>query len=271
MINLFNNHHNGDIFYSRVIVQTLLKIDKINYYHKTRIGQFEDINGVEEFSTNLIPNNSLLFDTWVGQKNTLYLKETLCSFYTNKKILKDILLNFNINVPNDFELLPTIDYKNLKFFDDVKFKIENLKKFSKKILICNNNVQSGQSLNFDFSPIVDFLSEKYPNFLFLMTNSSKVKKNNVLEVSEITKGDFDLLYISLISTYCDIIIGRASGPFCYCHVKENLMDTNKKFISICNNEIEGKWFYESLSPQIWTNDYDISNLIKLIDLELNKW
>ena len=80
-----------------------------------------------------------------------------------------------------------------------------------------------------------------------------------------------MLYISFISTKCDIIIGRASGPFCYCHVKENLLDKNKTFISLTHNEIEGVWFKESNAKQIWTNNYDNNHIVNLINNEINVW
>jgi hypothetical protein len=273
-IKLFNNYHNGDIFYSRLITQNLKELFNIEYYHPTALSQFEDFKNIKEYnnsSLNYLDNPSFIFDTWVGQNNAEFLRDTLCSFYTGKKILINIFNKLNLPIPKDEDLIPYVDYDNLKDIDSVKTKLSNYDSFVKKILISNNNVQSGQSLNFDFDPIINVLSDRYPNYLFLITNPTSINKNNVIHIKEITGNEFDLLYISFISTKCDIIVGRASGPFCYCHVKENLMNQNKTFISITHNEIEGVWFKESEAKQIWTNNYDNNNIVNIIDNEIIVW
>jgi len=273
-IKLFNNYHNGDIFYSRLITQNLKDLFNIEYYHSTELSQFEDFKNIKEYnssSLNFLDNFSFIFDTWVGQSNAKFLKDTLCSFYTGKKILTEIFNKLNLPIPKDEDLIPYVDYDNLKDIDGVKNMLSNYDNFFKKILISNNKVQSGQSLNFDFDPIIDILSDRYPTHLFLITNPTTIKKNNVIYIKEITGNKFDLLYISFISTKCDIIIGRASGPFCYCHVKENLMNQKKTFISISNNEIEGVWFKESAAKQIWTDNYDNNNIVNIINDEIIVW
>jgi hypothetical protein len=273
-IKLFNNYHNGDIFYSRLITQNIKDLFDIEYYHSTPLSQFEDFNTVKEHnnsSLNLSENNVPSFDTWVGQNNAEFLRDTLCSFYTGKKILINIFNKLNLPTPSDEDLLPYIIYDNLKHIDSVKNKFSNYDNFLRKILISNNSVQSAQSINFDFDPIINVLSDMYPNHLFLITNPTSIKKDNVIQVSDITGTDFDLLYISYISTKCDIIVGRASGPFCYCHVRENLMDQNKTFISITHNDIEGIWFRESIAKQVWTNNYDNNEIVNIINGEINLW
>lgn len=273
-IKLFNNYHNGDIFYSRLITQNLKDIFNIEYYHSTPLLQFEDFKNIEEYnnsSPRFSDNTSLSFDTWVGQNNSEFLRGTLCSFYTGKKILINIFNQLGISIPKDEDLLPYVIYDNLKHIDIVKNKLSNYDNFLHKILISNNNVQSGQSLNFDFDPIINILSDRYPNHLFLITNPTSVIKNNVIHIKDITGNDFDLLYISFISTKCDIIIGRASGPYCYCHVKENLMNENKTFISLTHNDIEGIWFKESNAKQIWSNNYDNNHILDIINTEIDLW
>ena len=78
-----------------------------------------------------------------------------------------------------------------------------------------------------------------------------------------------MLEISYISTFCDVIIGRASGPHCFTHTKENLLNTKKTFISICNNKNEGIWFDESEAKQVWTNNYDFDNVFNIINYEIS--
>jgi hypothetical protein len=273
-IKLFNNYHNGDIFYSRLITQNLKDLFDIEYYHSTPLSQFEDFKNIKEFNIStpgFSENTSLSFDTWVGQRNCEFLRGTLCSFYTGKKILINIFNQLGLPIPKDEDLLPYVIYDNLKHIDSVKNKLSNYDNFLSKILISNNNVQSGQSVNFDFDPIINVLSDMFPNHLFLITNPTSIVKNNVVQIKDITGSDFDLLYISFISTKCDIIVGRASGPYCYCHVKENLMNENKTFISLTHHDIEGIWFKESKAKQIWSNNYDNNNILEIINTEINLW
>jgi len=53
-IKLFNNFNNGDISYSRLIVQNQKDLFEIEYYNSTRISQFKDYENVKEYS-NLSP------------------------------------------------------------------------------------------------------------------------------------------------------------------------------------------------------------------------
>jgi len=273
-ISLYNEYHNGDIFYSRVLVQNLSKFFEIDYYHKNNVGQFEDLHNINEFPISRLDeldSETPRFNTWVGQQNAKFLKDTLCSFYTNKKILNEFFKKEEFKILNDLELLPVILYENLPNIEIIKTKLNQYNQYNKKILICNNRVLSGQSSNFDFDLLLQNLVTKYKNFLFVFTNPTKLKGQNILYIKNLTEVEFDLLYISYISTNCDLIIGRASGPYCYTHVKENLMDRDKKFISICNNELEGVWYKESLAKQIWTNCFEFDNISNIITKELESW
>jgi hypothetical protein len=104
---------------------------------------------------------------------------------------------------------------------------------------------------------------------FVITHHFDNDCNNIIDVNQITKIKPDLLQIGLVSTFCDIIVGRASGPHCFTHIKENLLDKQKTFISFTNNSNEGKWFLESACKQIWTNNFDENNLYKIINDEIN--
>ena len=80
----------------------------------------------------------------------------------------------------------------------------------------------------DINHLIEKLSDNYPHIDFILTEKSNIVKNNVLHTSDIimTSG-CDLNEISYLSTKCDIIVGRASGPYCFTHVKENMLNTNK--------------------------------------------
>jgi hypothetical protein len=277
-IELYNHHNNGDVFYSRVLVNSLIDDYNIIFYHNLNVQLFSDLNEVTEIYG--IPNHmtqkntdidNKVINTWIGQQDLKYLisPNPGCNFNNYFELVKDILTRLNLPIKEKWEHLPTIRFTNIPNYKDILNQMLILKENYKKILlISNGNVHSGQSSNFDMSNLILTLSENNQDCLFLITHNINHNKSNIIYVNEITKIIPDLLQIGFISTYCDIIIGRASGPYCFTHIKENLMDKNKTFISFTNNHTEGKWFLESKSKQIWTDDYTNNNLYNIINNEI---
>jgi hypothetical protein len=63
--------------------------------------------------------------------------------------------------------------------------------------------------------------------------------DNVVFTNDIIKSnECDLNEISYLSTFCDIIVGRNSGPFCFASTKNNLKDPNKTFYAFGNKETD---------------------------------
>lgn len=272
-INLYNYFHNGDIFYSRVLTQALSEKFNINYYH-SNLNLFDDVDYISEFLSipneydlhrnNLESNN---INTWIGQNGMAYVNTNNpgCSFENYFILVKTILNYLNIEIKKPEYYLPEINFQKLKNINSINDQILSLKnKYKKMILISSGPVASGQSYNFDFYQIMNSACLQNSNALILSTMNYDNMPENFINTSSITGTIPDLLQISYISKFCDIIVGRASGPFCFCHTKENLLNPNKTFISISDNESEGKWFQSSKAVQKWTNNYDphyITNLI----------
>lgn len=273
-INLYNHFHNGDIFYSRVLTQALGSKFNINYYH-SNLSLFEDIENVSEFL--YIPNeynmhNNFIYpntiNTWIGQNGLSYINTITpgCCFENYFNLVKNILNHLNIEIKNPEDYLPEINFEKLKDIDIVHNKILPLmERYEKLILISSGPVHSAQAYNFNFYQIMLDICNQNPNVLILSTMDYENMPENFINTSFITKKIPDLLQISYVSKFCDIIVGRASGPFCFCHTKENLLNPNKTFISICNNEYEGKWFQSSKALQKWTNNYDPQSITNLIN------
>ncbi len=263
-INLFNHYHYGDIFYSRTIINPLIKNGfTVNFYHNLNFGILEDVENCNEYSRTHIPNDSL--NTWLGQNGAL--DENGCSFAAHKNLALKILAQYGVTDITEEELLPEIFYDNLSG----KEKIHNLLSITnnrKLVLICNGEVNSGQSDNIDFFTLINNLSDKYPQFLFITTTPTNILKENVIFIGEYTRKLPDLLLIGYLSTFCDIIIGRASGPVCYTHTKQNLMNPNKTYISFTVREHEGKWYCRSKAKQIWSNSTNNDILINIVTNEL---
>jgi hypothetical protein len=182
-----------------------------------------------------------------------------------KRGLKETLDFDIVGEPKDY--LPTIDYKLYKVNPIIDFL--NTKKYIKKILISNCDVLSGQSHNFDFNPIINYVSDIFPNMLFIITNvmGEKISKNNIIYFEDIVKcGGTDLNEISFLSIYCDILIGRNSGPHTFCFVKENIMNENKIFICFSHENFGVLDFAKA--KIVNSQNYALGNITSVIEQEI---
>ena len=143
----------------------------------------------------------------------------------------------------------------------------------KKVLVSNGDVLSGQSSNFDFTPILDKLARKHPNVIFIFTKKCSLDLPNIRFTSDIIGlPTNDLIEISYLSLKCNMIIGRSSGPSSFTMVKENYTDKNKTFIAICERRLEGLVYEVPTGEgckQVWTNNYDLDHIYNLIDQEIS--
>jgi len=263
----YNNYHNGDVFYSKEFVRDIkTKLSKNNnyYIHNNDFSILKDFDiqqirsGTPNNSLSLAKkDNDLYINTWVGQGEGKYLKYG-CSLKSNYLIFSDIYKALEINIEPIGFYIPTVDFSNINIDTNIK----------KSILVCNNYVHSGQSDNFNFDPIIDQVSNTFTDITFILTNDTMLEKSNIVKVKDIIGFDKNnLLEISYISTKTDIIIGRASGPFCFAHIQDNMKDSNKTFISFSYQENESKWVpdEESKSKQFWFHKFDNQNVIDSIE------
>lgn len=281
-INLYNDFHNGDIFYSRIIIEHLLKNGfEVSYNHGMSPYILSDYGDIYDgpldptIHSSRGPNNfeKNIINTWIGKEDAKYVKVDACSFKGYIPLVEDIFNYYGITYTNEEELLPTIRFNNIdqNIRNKISDKIQEIKKsYSKIILICNNECLSGQSQNFDFDPVIDYMSKKYEDSCaFFITNQTQVDNKNIIKIPNITEGyDSDLLLISYISLWCDIIVGRASGPYCYTHIKENLLNKNKTYISFTYYLSEGVWYENSKAKQVWSGNYDLNHVSEIIENEI---
>jgi hypothetical protein len=118
-------------------------------------------------------------------------------------------------------------YKTInKGVDDFVSKNQN-----KKILFCNGPCLSGQCEYIgDMKSIIVDLSQEYPNKIFIATHKFECSIDNIKFTDDIIQSNTtDLNEIAYLSSFCDIIIGRSSGPLCFCCNKENINDPSKTF------------------------------------------
>lgn len=279
----FNHFHNGDIHLSRGFVKCIADFFTREgfdcfYFHKNDPELLKDIKNLHHISKcdlksekilSKIEDDTIYLSTWYGAKSFDFINKFGITFNCLYHIFESHVQTY---LPNYLDEFISLDKKML--FPDVDYSCYNiscvnnwiLRDNRKKILISNGLPLSGQSYVVDFDLIIDKLSEQFSDFLFIPTNKTNVKKENVITSSEIIgkAGCNDLNENSYLSTFCDIIVGRWSGTYSFSFTRHNLFYRDCTFISFSNLGTEG-------SRGLWYDDKDfaLNYLAKVIDSSVN--
>lgn len=278
----FNPCRNGDIHVSRTYIMDIMRKLPNNEYYYIQNANYTsgfilkdipnlklsyNINNLDPNISILNIGNTLYINTWYGQSNFKYFNESYsknkaddCSFYILYNIFIDVYKYLDISIESFEYYFPIINYENINFSKIDAF-LSNYT-YDKNILICNNNVFSGQSVNFSFDAVVDYISDKYKNYSFILTNYSNINKSNIYYTNDIINISSDLNEISYLSNYCDIIVGRGSGPYTFSITNVNLLNPDKTFISFTNKKIISLGLNDDdyKCNLEWSNNYDLENI-----------
>lgn len=277
-VTFFNHFHNGDLHISRELVRKVMqKVNSIDpnvlfaYAHVNDSGLLSDIPNLPFENLHHVSmsthdnlrnvNGAVYFNTWYGQQNYRFMNSygmTLDCLYaafddTCKALFQFGLEDISSN-PEDF--IPTIDYS--------KFEIGLAKKWveehpQRKIFISNGQALSGQATNFSFTQIVCELAQAHPDTIFILSNqegNANFPGNVIYSRNIIKKAGCDLNENSFLTTFCDVIVGRASGVFSYAWTQQNMLHRKTKFVCFCG---PGVVIYDN--NQFWTNGL-LTNKIK---------
>lgn len=301
-ITFFQHFHNGDLFTSKEYVRQVKKelpnftIDYLHYGHEKvlqdlnvpLIGTPDCLGYKNKQSPEFIEDGNRLFvNTWnsIFYKKNPKLKEELGNGINLNKlhvqwlnIFNTINLKFGVNLTLKEKeyYIPRIDFS----FFDTEFIDAYLKTYpNKKILICNGEVHSGQSFTGKMENVISHLAINNPNILFFCTEKLNLNFTNVIYSDDIfgskitlsswTGNKCDLNEIAYLSKYCDIIVGRNSGPFIFSLIQDNIHNPHKVFVSF--NKIENDSLEKNithLSKYIWSNNYNFDNVINIIQHEI---
>jgi len=249
----FNHYHNGDLFNSKSFIKEIISNIPTKYYyaHSNQSIVLSDLN-VEHVGNFDISQSEKILDvgdvvwvnTWIGayfDVNKPYYGE--CTLRFLYQMYAEIYQKLNEIFDSNLSLSPIDNY--FSFVDYSKFDVSNVDQFllkntNKKILISNGPCLSGQcDYTGDMSPIIEILAKNNPNKTFIATHSFDCSLDNVVFTNDIIKSnECDLNEISYLSTFCDIIVGRNSGPFCFASTKNSLKDSNKIFYAFGNKETD---------------------------------
>lgn len=247
----FNHFHNGDIHVSREFVRKLSAVFtnmfpnvNIYYSHRNDSDCVVDIPGVKYnqslFNWNphdgpFVKDETLHINTWYGQQQFRYMNNYGVSFDCLYIMFDDVckqFFNFSLSEidPNPERWFPKIDFSKYHISEAKKF-LDNRKGY--KVFVANNNALSGQATNFPMLPMITNLAINHQDITFILTNfdGTLILPNMFYSSNIIGKNGFDLNENGYISTHCDMIIGRASGPYTFAFVQDNLFE--KPRINIC--------------------------------------
>jgi hypothetical protein len=268
---MFNVGHNGDVHLTREFVKDIMnktKFDEYYYLHSNSPKVLCDIPNLKHSKLDDNCHGSV-GNTFFQVNNDIYINMT-CFFDIEYyyKLYEIIYGKLQIRIENIDFYLPSINYKVLNL-DNIKDFLKN--NFKTKVLISNGVTKSFQSGDVDFYNLIDEITKEFPDVQFLLTSKEKLIKDNIFYTDDvINKQDFDLNEISYLSTFCDIIIGRASGPDVFCMVKENYNNPYKTIISMSNNVKQAFFDMNNMSGKIWINNYDYNNIHSVLINEIKR-
>lgn len=249
----YNRWHNGDLFlpkaYMARLIRTLRQQSDYQIYfaHNNNSKLLCDLD-VSFFSLNeteipahdghtvFVEKDTLYINTWVGAYKGFFSElQEHCNVITIGQIWTSIyytvqsILGIQIFAGYDQKFnpsagIPTTDWSKyeIKPVEDFVLGKNNL------ILFCNGKVRSEQTKqsNIDvMSDSIQALAAMHSEYNFVCTEKFDIQLNvnNIFFTDDIlvsVQGG-DINEIAYLSTFCDIIVGKSSGPHMYCHVKDN--------------------------------------------------
>ena len=287
----FNHFGNGDIFESREFIRDIMNIYPAEEYHYLT-GKSKrlllDLDYPKLIVENVFPdfldirtkfkevNNDLYINTWIGRDSKYVLPGFACTLEMLYKMYNDILNEIDGSSlslqPIDY--LTTIDYSvfDIKLINKVVTELK--KDYKTFVLISNGHVQSSQAENFDMSPLIAKLVNKYPGILFFVTSDINFDEldlaytQNIINANTLTKDGLDsnLNELSYLSTFCKVIIGKNSGPQVFSWTKENCF-SDKINITFTKNINCGHFVHHLPITMIkcWSSETDIWKLYKFVE------
>jgi len=279
----YNEYGNGDIFESREFVEELYAFfnpAECYYAH----GKDPHIIKDMEFLTSIpfdhgkmdsmkpfiIDGDTLYINTWIGRDGKYVLPGIGCTVEKLHEMYNEILMMLDMKY--ELKKPPTGYIPMIKF---LKYDIQNICEFvthhqELMVLISNGPVQSNQAYNFDFTPVVDRLCDEFKDVSFIVTSQISLEKPNLYFTWDIIKSDkgCDLNEIGYLSTFCNIVVGRSSGPQVFAQHHDNYVDSNKTNISFTYECIASHFVLTKMPMKlVWsgaTKEDDVFTVIKTI-------
>jgi hypothetical protein len=247
----FNYGHNGDVFSAKGWIQYLQKQlpdIQMHYAHLEHPKVMLDLN-FDFFDPSCVPehirntrigvhDDVIYINTWVG----MYVAElfapgqhhgTWYSFWQMWNLIIRELQKLGLPVTTSSDPLDGVGVTNW-----TPYHIAPAKEFAKIHagrgihLFGNGAVRSGQSGLGDLKFLLEELSRRFPDDVFVATSKFSTASQMIFFTHDIFGLDNDINEIAYLSTRCDTVVGKNGGPFLFCHVRENVFDASKTFVGL---------------------------------------
>ena len=139
-------------------------------------------------------------------------------------------LNFQNSV---WDYIPKIDYSLVETSLIHNF-IDNQTN-GKIHLICNNLIDANDKVG-SMENVIELLARNHPEDTFVATHGFTTSLPNIKFTFDIFMMNNDLLEISYLSKFTNVIVGKNNGPYTYTLTRSNLQDTRKNYICITDSE-----------------------------------
>lgn len=267
----YNLWHNGDVFSGRGYIRTIINSlpeTKFGYYHKNNPKvvmdlvttkfkpdltkwQVEQLNFHKIFETE----KTIYINTWVGtyfHQHAVRMQDfpnvivnlpdeghanylSLHKMYTF--ICNYLNQNHSCNIQltdNPIDYVPKIDWSTQYDVEPANdFVVRN--KGKDLHLFCNGKVRSNQSAIGNMSDIIQALAQQTPDDVFICTETFNTSLPNIFFTNDIFSIPNDLNEIAYLSTFCNTIVGKNSGPFMFTHIQDNINNDSKVFVAFSNH------------------------------------
>lgn len=255
----YNHFHNGDLFANREFIKWAAASwpQQCCYTHVNHSKVYADLPVVFMSVPDILqPHSShyekiiqtpdtIYVNTWIGcymawaSKDDVVVTDPITglNWVVYHKMWKHIcnrlneILNTNIELPDD--VTKFVADPEREFYVTQEFLQNKLDLNKRNILVSNGPALSGQSFqNHNMESWTWHLIQKYSQVQWIFTHDTGLTGPNVFYTSEIfDKRVCDLNEIGELSQYCEIILGRNSGPFLFCNTRNNLYNSKKTFIA----------------------------------------
>lgn len=256
----YNHWHNGDVFSGKGFMQDIIRqLPDFEFKH-AQLNSLKSMRDLacEHIHTDQLPpevtahmryidiGGTFYINTWVGAYGNAVIPPgeqhanwpSLLTMWTHIMSVIQQALAPQLQLPGDqgevdiARYIPSTNWAAYNIGPAMDF----LSQHNRVALICNGLVRSTQSNLGLMEDVLEQLCHDFPDISFVCTSRCNNNKNapNLFFTDDIFANvvDGDINEIAYLSTRCELIVGKNSGPFMFTHLQENVFDPNKTFFSL---------------------------------------
>lgn len=248
----YNHWHNGDVFAGKAFVQMLQATLPAYHYMYALAGDphiIADLNcdcghvnqlpaEITDSIQGAVVQDTLFINTWIGvymhqvalpgehHGNYPNLYRMWCHIYESI----GPILQIGLRMPDS--VWCAVSKTHWSAYNCVPAdQFVACHEHNKKLLFCNGAVRSGQSVWSDMSEVTQELARTHTDWQIICTQKFDTDLANIHFTQNIFQQACDINEIAYLSTKCDFIWGKNSGPYMFCHVQDNVFNPDQMFFS----------------------------------------